>query len=275
MDLKLELANKLSVIMPKNEAISEIDFVLKEHFGLDKTKLMINPELINNYKSELDEIIEERLRTRKPLQYIINKAVFGDNIYYVDKNVLIPRPETEILVQEVSKYLNSNSSILEIGTGSGCIAISLAQALRNDNIVSCDISQGALDVAKLNADKICPERKINFINSNLFENIDGKFDAIVSNPPYIDEALKVDMLPEVLNFEPHNALFAENEGMLIYEKIIEHAPRYLNNGGLIAFECGINQAQKIKELLENNAFLKVIIITDLSSIDRIVLAWYN
>ena len=275
MDLKLELANKLSVIMPKNEAISEIDFVLKEHFGLDKTKLMINPELINNYKSELDEIIEERLRTRKPLQYIINKAVFGDNIYYVDKNVLIPRPETEILVQEVSKYLNSNSSILEIGTGSGCIAISLAQALRNDNIVSCDISQGALDVAKLNADKICPERKINFINSNLFENIDGKFDAIVSNPPYIDEALKVDMQPEVLNFEPHNALFAENEGMLIYEKIIEHAPRYLNNGGLIAFECGINQAQKIKELLENNAFLKVIIITDLSSIDRIVLAWYN
>lgn len=275
MDLKLELANKLSVIMPKNEAMSEIDFVLKEHFGVDKTKLMINPELINNYKRELDEIIEERLRTRKPLQYIINKAVFGDNIYYVDKNVLIPRPETEILVQEVSKYLNSNSSILEIGTGSGCIAISLAQALRNDNIVSCDISQGALDVAKLNADKICPERKINFINSNLFENIDGKFDAIVSNPPYIDEALKVDMQPEVLNFEPHNALFAENEGMLIYEKIIEHAPRYLNNGGLIAFECGINQAQKIKELLENNAFLKVIIITDLSSIDRIVLAWYN
>lgn len=275
MDLKLELANKLSAIMPKSEAMSEIDFVLKEHFGVDKTKLMINPELINNYKRELDEIIEERLRTRKPLQYIINKAVFGDNIYYVDKNVLIPRPETEILVQEVSKYLNSNSSILEIGTGSGCIAISLAQALRNDNIVSCDISQGALDVAKLNADKICPERKINFINSNLFENIDGKFDAIVSNPPYIDETLKVDMLPEVLNFEPHNALFAENEGMLIYEKIIEHAPRYLNNGGLIAFECGINQAQKIKELLENNAFLKVIIITDLSSIDRIVLAWYN
>ena len=275
MDLKLELVNKLSAIMPKSEAMSEIDFVLKEHFGLDKTKLMINPELINNYKRELDEIIEERLRTRKPLQYIINKAVFGDNIYYVDKNVLIPRPETEILVQEVPKYLNSNSSILEIGTGSGCIAISLAQALRNDNIVSCDISQGALDVAKLNADKICPERKINFINSNLFENIDVKFDAIVSNPPYIDEALKVDMLPEVLNFEPHNALFAENEGMLIYEKIIEHAPRYLNNGGLIAFECGINQAQKIKELLENNAFLKVIIITDLSSIDRIVLAWYN
>jgi len=275
MDLKLELANKLSAIMPKNEAISEIDFVLKEHFGVDKTKLMINPELINNYKREIDEIIEERLRTRKPLQYIINKAVFGDNIYYVDENVLIPRPETEILVQEVSKYLNSNSSILEIGTGSGCIAISLAQALRNDNIVSCDISQGALDVAKLNADKICPERKINFINSNLFENIDGKFDAIVSNPPYIDEALKVDMQPEVLNFEPHNALFAENEGMLIYEKIIEHAPRYLNNGGLIAFECGISQAQKIKELLENNAFSKVIIITDLSSIDRIVLAWYN
>ncbi len=275
MDLKLELANKLSAIMPKSEAISEIDFVLKEHFGVDKTKLMINPELINNYKSELDEIIEERLRTRKPLQYIINKAVFWDDIYYVDENVLIPRPETEILVQEVSKYLNSNSSILEIGTGSGCIAISLAKLLCNDNIVSCDISSEALEVAMRNANIICPERKVNFIKSDLFENIEGKFDAIVSNPPYIDETLKVDMQPEVLDFEPHNALFAENEGMFIYEKIIEQAPRYLNKGGLIAFECGINQAQKIKKIFKDNAFLKVIIITDLSSIDRIVLAWYN
>ena len=275
MNTKQKFIKKLSQIMPNNEAIGEINFILKEHLNLDKTKLILNPNLIDDYKNEIEKIIDKRINTRMPLQYILNKAVFCEDVYYVDKNVLIPRPETEILVRETAKYLNSNSKILEIGSGSGCISISLAKLLQNINITSCDISDGALNIAKNNAQNLCPNLKINFINSDLYSNVDGKFDAIISNPPYIAQELKKDMQPEVLEFEPHSALFADNDGMLFYEKIITCAPKFLKKGGLIAFEVGINQAQKVKLLLENSSFSKVIIITDLSSIDRCVLGWYN
>ena len=261
--------------MPISEAISEIDFILKEQFSIEKTKLILYPSLIDEYADKIENIINERIETRKPLQYILNKAVFLNDVYFVDKNVLIPRPETELLVLEAAKYLNNEAKILEIGAGSGCIAISLAKILKNNNITSCDISQKALQVAQINAKTIAPEYAIKFVNSDLFSNINEKFDAIISNPPYISEEFKKEMQPEVLNYEPHSALFAENNGMYIYEKIIEQAPKFLNIGGLIAFEAGINQANQIKNLLEENGFKKVIIITDLSSIDRIVLAWYN
>ena len=275
MNTKQRLINKLSLIMPISEAISEIDFILKEKFSIEKTKLILYPSLIDEYADKIENIINERIETRKPLQYILNKAVFLNDVYFVDKNVLIPRPETELLVLEAAKYLNNAAKILEIGTGSGCIAISLAKILKNNNITSCDISQKALQVAQINAKTIAPEYAIKFVNSDLFSNINEKFDAIISNPPYISEEFKKEMQPEVLNYEPHSALFAENKGMYIYEKIIEQAPKFLNIGGLIAFEAGINQANQIKNLLEKNGFKKVIIITDLSSIDRIVLAWYN
>lgn len=275
MNTKQRLINKLSSIMPINEAISEIDFILKEQFSIEKTKLILYPDLIDQYADKIESIINERIETRKPLQYILNKAVFLNETYFVDENVLIPRPETELLVLEATKHLNSKAKLLEIGTGSGCIAISLAKILKNNNITTCDISQNALNVAQINAKAIAPEYAIKFINSDLFSNVNEKFDAIISNPPYISEDFKKEMQPEVLKYEPHTALFAENEGMLIYEKIIEQAPKFLNIGGLIAFEAGINQADKIKNLLETNGFTKVIIITDLSSIDRIVLAWYN
>lgn len=275
MNTKQRLVNKLSSIMTSSEAVSEIDFILKEHFNVEKTKLILYPDLIDKYADKIESIINERIETRKPLQYILNKAVFLNETYFVDENVLIPRPETELLVLETTKHLNNKAKILEIGTGSGCIAISLAKILKNNNITTCDISQNALKVAQINAKAIAPEYTIKFVNSDLFSNINEKFDAIISNPPYISEDFKKEMQPEVLNYEPHTALFAENEGMLIYEKIIKQAPKFLNIGGLIAFEAGINQANKIKNLLETNGFKKVIIITDLSSIDRIVLAWYN
>ena len=272
---KQEIIKELCTILPLSEAGSELDFMLREEFSLTKKDLLLNPEKILLHKDKIKNIINTRISTRKPLQYIINKAVFYDEIFYVDENVLIPRPETELLVAEVSKHLNENSKILDIGTGSGCIPIILAKILNNDNITSCDISSNVLKVASKNAQKIVPTKKITFIESDLFSNIKGKFDAIVSNPPYITQELKKDMQPEVLKHEPHSALFAENEGMLFYEKIIGDAKKYLKKDGFLAFEIGINQAEKIKQILNSSGFLKLIIIPDLSSIDRVVLAWYN
>jgi len=275
MELKQELTAKLSAIMPLSEASSEIDFLLKEHFHLSRKDLILSPQKLLQHKQELKNIVSERLETRKPLQYLINKAYFMNDVYYVDENVLIPRPETEILVNECAKYANAETKILEIGTGSGCIAISLAKLLNNDNITTCDISKPALEIAQRNAQNLCPEREIRFVQSDLFENIEGKFDIIVSNPPYIDPDLEKDMQIEVTGFEPHSALFAEENGMYFYKKIIQAAPKHLNKNGILAFESGINQAEKIKTHLEKEGFKKIIIIPDLSDIDRVVIARYN
>ncbi len=274
-ELKHKFVTDLSAIMPAGEALSELNFVLKEHFNVSLKDLVINPNIIFEYKSELEAIVKERVKTRKPLQYILNKASFMGEMYYVDENVLIPRPETEILVTETAKLANSNTRILEIGTGSGCIAISLAQLLKNNHITTCDISLSALTVAKKNAQRLCPEYKINFVHSDLFENIAEKFDIIISNPPYIAENLKSGMQPEVTEFEPHCALFAQDDGLYFYKKIIQLAPKYLKENGILAFEVGINQSLKIKEILENQGFSKIIIIPDLSAIDRVVLGYYN
>ena len=172
--IKQNLAQKMSEIMPINEALSEIDFIIKEHLNINKIDLILKPNILNEHVQLIEKIIDERLSTRKPLQYILNKAVFDGDIYYVDENTLIPRPETEILVCECVKYLNSKSKILEIGTGSGCISISLAKRLQNDFITSCDISNKAIQVAKKNAKSICPQRRINFVESDLYSNINNK-----------------------------------------------------------------------------------------------------
>lgn len=274
-ELKYKFVSDLSAIMPEREALSELNFILKEHFNVSLKDFVVNPNIIFEYKSELEAIINVRVKKRKPLQYILNKASFMGEIFYVDENVLIPRPETEILVTETAKLANSNIKILEIGTGSGCIAISLAKLLKNNNITTCDISLNALTVAKKNAENLCPEYKIDFIHSDLFKNITGKYDIIISNPPYIAETLKSDMLPEVTDFEPNNALFADEEGLYFYKKIIQSAHQYLKGKGILAFEVGINQAEKIKNFLKNQGFSKIIIIPDLCSIDRVVLAYYN
>ena len=271
MSLKKKYVSKLLKITSVQEAEAEFDFILYNHFNLNKTDVLLNKVDLSEYETELDEFANKRISERMPLQYILNKAFFMEDEYYVDNGVLIPRPETELLVATVLKYATDKSKILDIGTGSGCIAISLAKYLKSDNVSACDISDKALNIAKKNAKNIIPNHNINFILSDLFSSVSGKFDIIVSNPPYIDSVLKCDMEDEVLNHEPHSALFAKNSGMFFYEKIIADAKKYLTNHGIIAFEVGINQSSKVANLLDLAEFKKVIIIPDLSSIDRIVL----
>ena len=272
---KEELIKNLSAIMPRHEAEAELDFLLKEEFNLSKKALILNPEKINNIFPHTKNIIEERIKTRKPLQYIINKAVFYGDIYYVNENVLIPRPETELLVNKVINLANSKTKILDIGTGSGCIAITLAKHLQSDNITTCDISQSAIDTAKINAEKICPDVKINFILSDLFKNINEKYNIIVSNPPYIDLALKADLEPEVINFEPKSALFAQDKGLYFYKEIITNAGKYLYENGIIVFEIGIDQAEDVSEILKSNNFTDIEIIPDYNKIPRVIIAKLN
>lgn len=197
-----------------------------------------------------DKSLEEALILLKkgiPVQYIVGNVDFYGLNFNVDKNVLIPRFETELLVQKtisyIKKYFNKQVKILDIGTGSGVIAITLAKKI-DSLVTACDISNKALALAHENAKK--NEVNINFLESDIFSNIDEKFDVIISNPPYIDYEEKIDEM--VRNNEPHLALFAKNKGLYFYEEILKYAKQYLNKKSIMAFEIGENQGESIKKI---------------------------
>ncbi len=193
----------------------------------------------------LDEAIK-RLEQGEPVQYIVGDVDFYGNIIKVNKNVLIPRPETEELVEKTNKLIkevfqNKELKILDIGTGSGCISISLKKLIPESNVTACDISEKALEVASANA--ISNNTPIEFIKSDIFSNINDKYDCIISNPPYIryDE----EIMDIVKNNEPHEALYAPDNGLYFYKEILKKAKQYLNNRFIIAFEIGELQGNEI------------------------------
>ena len=206
---------------------------------LEYLKKYIHPE------DNLDEAIK-RLEAGEPVQYFVGDVDFYGNIIKVNKNVLIPRRETEELVEKTIEYIkklfpNQNISMLDIGTGSGCIPITLKKYFPNNNITAIDISQEALKVAVDNS--LSNNVNINFIQSNLFENVSGKYHCIISNPPYIKEDEEI--MDIVKNNEPHLALYAPNEGLYFYEEILKEANKYLEDKFIIAFEIGETQGEDI------------------------------
>lgn len=245
------------------QAEAELNLLL-ESINFSKKDFLVGKELSKKQKDKVESIINERIKSKHPIQHLIGYSCFMGEKFIVNPNVLIPRPETELLVEEVVKL--KGKDILDIGTGSGCIAIMLKK-LTNKNIIASDISKEALDIAKQN--DTLNKTNITFILSDLFNNIEDKFDIIVSNPPYIPHSEKLS--EEVLK-EPLNALFADNEGLAIYEKIIKESPNYLNKNGHLAFELGINQHNQIKKLLTENNFKNIKTVKDYSGIERIVIA---
>ena len=232
---------------------------------LEYLKKYLHPE------DNLEEAIK-RLEKGEPVQYIVGDVDFYGNIIKVNKNVLIPRRETEELVEKTIELIkklfpNQNISILDIGTGSGCIPITLKKYFPNNNITAVDISQEALKVAVDNS--LSNNVNINFIQSNLFENVYGKYHCIISNPPYIkgDE----EIMDIVKNNEPHLALYAPNEGLYFYEEILKEANKYLEDKFIIAFEIGETQGQDIINIAGKyfpNS--KVILEKDLQHLDRFI-----
>jgi len=219
----------------------------------------------------LEEAIE-RYHNGEPLQYIVGDTDFYGYTFKVNKNTLIPRPETEELVEKIFNYIkkyfnNDNLNILDIGTGSGCIAITLNKLLNNSNVVGVDISKEALLVAKEN-NKI-NETNVNFIESDLYKNVTGKYDVIISNPPYIREDEKI--MDIVKNNEPHIALYAKDNGLYFYKEIIKEASKYLKDKFIIAFEIGEEQGEDVTKITkEYFSDKKIILEKDLRQFDRFV-----
>ena len=226
-----------------------------------------SPQLFSNSFSEqmskenenkYFSLIEKHIKEDVPLSHLVGFEYFYDRKYKVTKDVLSPRMETEELIYKVIEYVKASSKnnfkILDLCTGSGIIAITLKKELSQFSIdvVASDISEEAIKVAKENAQ--FHDATIKFIQSDIFNNIADKFDIIVSNPPYIDRKDEVTMQDNVLKYDPHLALFAEEEGMYFYRKIIEQANDYLNENGVIFFEIGYDQKDKIIKLADLNGY---------------------
>ena len=217
------------------------------------------------YKGNIEDAIK-RLEMGEPVQYIVGDVDFYGNTIKVDKRVPIPRFETEGLVEIALSYLKDGDSIIDLGTGSGCIAITLKKKLPNSSIDAVDISSDALTLAKENAK--LNNVNINFYNGNMLCT-NKKYDCIISNPPYI--AYDEEVMDIVKNNEPNNALYADNNGLYFYEEILKKAKDYLNDKYYIFFEMGYNQGQSIKEIALKYLNCNVEIRKDLQGFDRYVI----
>lgn len=256
--------------------------MLAEHvLNMNKFDLVINHEHEVTKEQELEfQLGLEKIKNNTPIQYITNHQEFMKLNFYVDENVLIPQPDTEILVEEVIKYIEQNNldtptspiKILDLCTGSGAIAISLAKYIENVEITAIDISVKAIQVAKLNAEKNLVHNKITFIESNMFENIEeSEFDIIVSNPPYIETNVIPTLSSEVQQ-EPHIALNGGNDGLDFYKIIVNSSKKYLKPNGKVFLEIGFDQKEKLFELINNSDYnTEPVCIKDLGGNDRVII----
>lgn len=210
--------------------------------------------------------IAEKRKQHMPLQYILGSQEFMGLNFKVTPDVLIPRQDTEGLVEEVIKMLKPKMKVLDMCTGSGCIAVSLAKLGKNVQVTAVDVSAKALEIAKENA--VANEVTVNFIESDMFQRITQKYDIIVSNPPYIRSQEVTTLMPEVRDYEPHLALDGKEDGLYFYRKLAKEAGDFLTPGGMLCLEIGYDQGKEVAQLLREQGFVQVRVEKDLCGLDR-------
>ena len=271
----IEAFDKYVKLLEENgfkDAAGDILLLIYEIFDLDFSKwTMYKYETIKDISKleTLKEYVEKRL-TNMPVQYIVNKAYFCGLPLFVDENVLIPRFDTEVLVEEVLNLGDKNKKILDVCTGSGAIAIALKKLGKFERVDALDISEEALKIAKKNAKAL--ECDINFLKSDMFSSLtsENKYDIIVSNPPYIQSHIVDSLERQVKDFEPRLALDGDIDGMKFYKIIAKNFMNFLSPGGILALEIGYDEASDIKNLFEDK---KVIIKKDLAGLDRVAIVY--
>ncbi|MFI2743442.1 peptide chain release factor N(5)-glutamine methyltransferase [Zhouia sp. PK063] len=267
---------ELDELFGKEEVDSFFFMLIAYYNNLSRLSLVLSPDMVFT-KDEEQPIFEalSRLKLQEPIQYIIGEAYFFGLSFKVNKHTLIPRPETEELVQWIIATVDKNKEIhiLDIGTGTGCIAISLAANLPNAKVSAIDVSHEAIEIARFNATK--NEVKVNFIKQNILEveKLPHYFDIIVSNPPYVRELEKREMKPNVLNYEPNLALFVSNSDPLIfYKKIATLAQQYLLADGKLFFEINQYLGTEMQTMLQQLNFKNIQLKQDIRANNRMLLA---
>lgn len=251
-DFKLKMTLELSSVYEMDELNSIFNLLAEDYLKIPRSKILLADEIDLNEPNQILFLSAlERLKTHEPIQYVLGKTTFMDLEFKVNSSVLIPRLETEELVRLMLKEDLDGKEILDIGTGSGCIAISLAKNLPNAKVSALDISKDALEIAKENAKSNNVD--IEFINADIFEyKSEKKYDIIVSNPPYVLESEKMLMKQNVLNYEPEIALFVDDINALkYYESVIKFSLNNLNPQGQIFFETNENYKDELNKLAQN------------------------
>lgn len=256
----------------------DAELLLRGVTGLSRADLLARADepLAGGAVASFEAAVARRAR-HEPVQYILGKAAFWRDEFLVNPAVLIPRPDTEILVEAVVARLRDLEAarLLDIGTGSGCIALSLLRELPRARALAVDVSEAALEVARTNAATLGLETRIDFLLSRWLDAVpeDASFDAVLSNPPYVAPSERLSLSPEVREFEPGLALFAEGaDDLSSYRAIVGQIGNRLKPSGLLAFEVGLGQATRVADLLRDTEFASVETVDDLAGIARVVVA---
>lgn len=260
------------------EAALDARLLLEAVCGTDRNDLLVHGE--QPVSPEAEEKYLNWIRQRAehiPLQQLTGEQDFMGLTFAVNEHVLIPRQDTEILVEEVLKELHDGMRVLDMCTGSGCILLSLLHYSNDCEGLGVDLSAEALEVAGRNVLKVLTPEKAehaHFLQSNLFEKVEGKFEIIVSNPPYIASAEVEKLMPEVRDHEPRMALDGTEDGLYFYRRIIEEAGKHLVSSGMLFFEIGYDQGQAVSELMRTEGYCEVQVVQDYAGLDRVVLGTY-
>jgi release factor glutamine methyltransferase len=273
-DIRKLFISGLKGIYQESEITAITNLILKTQLGIDRLHVLIDPEKIVAPEN-LERItrICTELKTGKPVQYVLGETIFYDCIIKVDSHTLIPRPETEELVDLVIKENRAfKGRITDLGTGSGCIAIALKRELPEATVTGIDISEGA--IAKANENAVLNNVSVSFIKGDILKSdmhqvLNG--DIIISNPPYVLESEKQFMKPNILDFEPYNALFVpDDDPLLYYRAIVNLSEKTLKPGGRIYFEINETKGEEMKKLLDLHRYTEVRIVKDINGKDRII-----
>ena len=260
------------------EAILDARLLLEAVCGTDRNDLLVHGEQPVMPQAEEKYLHWIRQRTEHiPLQQLTGEQDFMGLTFSVNEHVLIPRQDTEILVEEVLKELHDGMRVLDMCTGSGCILLSLLHYSNDCEGLGVDLSAEALEVAGRNVLKVLTPEKAehaHFLQSDLFEKVEGKFEIIVSNPPYIASAEVEKLMPEVRDHEPRMALDGTEDGLHFYRRIIKEAGKHLVNSGMLFFEIGYDQGQAVSELMRAGGYREVQVVQDYAGLDRVVLGTY-
>ena len=277
MNIQSALTEGLNILKNKSILSAKLDseILMAKALGKKREYIILNNDKIikeQNLKY-FKKLVHERA-TRKPIAYLLKKKSFWNSEFYVNKNTLIPRPDTEIILEQVLKFTKNKNylNILDIGVGSGCILLSILKERKNFYGTGIDISRNSLDICKMNAKKLLLDRRVKFFKSDVDKFAIGKYDLIVSNPPYISRCDLKYLENDVIKFEPKLALDGGLDGLSVIRKVIKKSSELLKKNGKFILEIGFDQKNKVIKLLNNKGFYINSTVKDLANNDRCIIS---
>jgi release factor glutamine methyltransferase len=277
MNIQSAVTEGTNILKNRSIPSAKLDSEILMAKALDKKReyiILNNDEIIKEQNLEYFKKLVQERATRKPIAYLLNKKYFWNSEFYVNKNTLIPRPDTEIILEQILKFTKNKNylNILDIGVGSGCILLSVLKERKNFYGTGIDISRNSLDICKMNAKKLLLERRVKFFKSDVDKFAIGKYDLIVSNPPYIKTGDLKYLESDVIKFEPKLALDGGLDGLSVIRKVIKKSSELLKKNGKFILEIDFDQKNKVIKLLNNKGFYINSTVKDLANNDRCIIS---